>query len=109
MAKTRDFGAVLEKRVQSDPDLAAVVEREAFKANVAFQIYNARIAAGLTQKQLANHIGSQQSVIARLEDADYEGHSLSMLRRIAEALNCSLAVSLAPKTKATSRTVKKRS
>jgi hypothetical protein len=32
-------------------------------------------------------IGTTASVISRLEDADYEGHSLAMLRRIAAALN----------------------
>ena len=45
--------------------------------------------AGLSQRQLAKKIGTNASasVICRLEDADYEGHSLSMLKRIAEALD----------------------
>ena len=59
-------------------------------------IYDARMKAGLTQKQLADMIGTKQSVIARLEDADYEGHSLSMLRRIAEALDQKLEVRFVP-------------
>ena len=46
----------------------------------------------LTQKQLAELVGTTQSVIARLEDADYEGHSLSMLQRIAAAVNKRLEV-----------------
>lgn len=50
-------------------------------------IFDARNKAGLTQKDLAKLVGTTQSVIARLEDADYEGHSLSMLSRIAAALN----------------------
>jgi predicted transcriptional regulator len=41
----------------------------------------------LTQKELADRIGTKQSAIARLEDADYDGHSLSMLQKIAGALN----------------------
>ncbi len=32
-------------------------------------------------------VGTTASVICLLEDADYEGHSLSMLRRIAAALH----------------------
>lgn len=36
--------------------------------------------------------GSTQSVIARLEDADYGGHSLTMLRRIAEAIGYDVEV-----------------
>jgi transcriptional regulator with XRE-family HTH domain len=46
-----------------------------------------RTKAGLTQKELAKHVGTTPSVISRLEDADYRGHSLAMLRRIARALN----------------------
>lgn len=53
---------------------------------------NARAKANLTQKQLAALVGTTQSVIARLEDADYEGHSLSMLQRIATAVNKRLEV-----------------
>jgi predicted transcriptional regulator len=41
----------------------------------------------LTQTELARLVGTTQSVIARLEDADYQGHSLSMLSRVARALN----------------------
>jgi predicted transcriptional regulator len=36
---------------------------------------------------LAKRIGTSASAICRLDDADYEGHSLSMLKRIAEALD----------------------
>jgi transcriptional regulator with XRE-family HTH domain len=55
-------------------------------------IYDARVKAGLTQKELASMLGIKQSVIAQLEDADYEGHSLSMLQRIAVALDKRLEV-----------------
>ncbi|MFM5979750.1 MAG: helix-turn-helix transcriptional regulator, partial [Sphaerospermopsis kisseleviana] len=60
-------------------------------------IYDARKQAGLTQKQLADLVGTTQSVIARLEDADYEGHSLSMLARIAAALNQKVEIKISPK------------
>ena len=45
-----------------------------------------RTQAGLTQRQLAAKLKTSPSVVRRLEDADYEGHSLAMLRRIAEVL-----------------------
>jgi hypothetical protein len=41
-------------------------------------------------------IGTQQSVMSRLEDAYYEGHSLSMLQSIAQALNQRLELNLVP-------------
>ena len=53
---------------------------------IARKIHELRTAATLTQTQLAKLIGTTASVICRLEDADYEGHSLAMLRRIAGAL-----------------------
>ena len=55
-----------------------------------------REATGLTQAELAERVGTTQSVISRLESDDYEGHSLSMLNRIGAALNCRLTVGLAP-------------
>ena len=54
---------------------------------VARKIYALRKRAGLTQKQLAKLVGTTTSVVCRLEDADYQGHSLAMLRRVASALN----------------------
>ena len=59
-------------------------------------IYEARTQAGLTQEDLARLVGTKQPVIARLEDADYEGHSLSMLQRIAMALHQRLEIHLVP-------------
>ena len=66
--------------------LADLAEAEA-NDTVARKIYALRKRAGLTQKQLAKLVGTTTSVICRLEDADYQGHSLAMLRRVANALN----------------------
>jgi len=68
------------------------IRRERQKAEIAVEIYRMREQAGLTQKQLADKVGTRQSVISRLEDADYRGHSLEMLRRIAEALDHQLEI-----------------
>jgi transcriptional regulator with XRE-family HTH domain len=64
--------------------------------DVARKIYDLRAQAGLTQKQLAGMIGTTPSVISRLEDADYEGHSLAMLNRIAAALNKRVRIDFVP-------------
>ena len=71
---------------------------EAARANaeVARKIHELRTAAGLTQTQLAGLIGTTASVICRLEDADYEGHSLAMLRRIAGAMNQRIEIRFVP-------------
>jgi transcriptional regulator with XRE-family HTH domain len=96
MARTKNFADVVRKKLSADPDLAAGVEREYFNANIATQIYDLRKSHGLTQQQLADRVGTHQSVIARLEDADYEGHPLSMLIKIAASLNRRLSVSFQP-------------
>lgn len=90
--KTSDAVAILDRLTGDDPKLRARIEAEIVGSRVAGLIYEARTGAGLTQKQLAERIGAKQPVIARLEDADYEGHSLSMLVRIAAALGKRLDV-----------------
>jgi ribosome-binding protein aMBF1 (putative translation factor) len=97
MAKTtRDAIEILDRLTGDDPGLREMIAEEAAHAQVARMIYEARMTVGLTQKQLADLLGTQQSAIARLEDADYQGHSLAMLRRIAEALNQTLEVRFVP-------------
>jgi transcriptional regulator with XRE-family HTH domain len=54
---------------------------------VARKIYDLGTKAGLTQKRLAKLAGTAASVISPLEGADYDGHSLAMLRRIARAFD----------------------
>ncbi|PZV09816.1 MAG: transcriptional regulator [Leptolyngbya sp.] len=73
-----------------------MIKESSFNAELAQLIYQARTHAGLTQQQLADRIGTKQSVIARLEDAQYEGHSLSTLQKIARVLNQRLEVHLIP-------------
>jgi predicted transcriptional regulator len=94
--KPNDAIEILDRLTGDDPELLEMIAEETVNNQVARIIYEARTAAGLTQKQLADLVGSQQSTIARLEDADYEGHSLSMLRRIGEALNQTLEVRFVP-------------
>jgi predicted XRE-type DNA-binding protein len=77
-------------------------EEELVNAKLARKIYDLRTQADLNQKELAALVGTTASVISRLEDADYDGHSLAMLRRIAAALNKRVEirfVSVKPATK----------
>jgi len=92
--KTRDALELIARDVCAEPGFRARVEEEKFNAQVARMVLDARTAAGLTQQELAELAGTTQPVIARLEDADYEGHSLRMLRRIARALNRRLEIRL---------------
>jgi ribosome-binding protein aMBF1 (putative translation factor) len=84
----------------NDPKRRAAVAREEFNIQIAQQIYDLRTAARLTQRDLARRVGTSHSVISRLEDADYRGHSLSMLRRIAEALDSTIELRFLPSRRA---------
>jgi ribosome-binding protein aMBF1 (putative translation factor) len=92
--KITDAAEILIQRIGDTPELRERIAEEKLNIRVAQMIYDAREKAGLTQKQLAEMIGTKQQVIARLEDADYDGHSLSMLQRIATALGQRLEVSM---------------
>lgn len=89
---TRNLAEVVSARLAKDRGLARAVEAELFNICVSEELYRARTEAGLTQQQLAERAGTRQSVISRLEDADYAGHSLAMLRRIAAAVGKRLEV-----------------
>jgi ribosome-binding protein aMBF1 (putative translation factor) len=87
---------VLDHITGNDPELRAAIHEQKLNVLVAEMIHEARTAAGLSQAELAKLVGTTQSVISRLEDADYEGHSLSMLQRIADALHRRLEVRMVP-------------
>jgi ribosome-binding protein aMBF1 (putative translation factor) len=96
MAKTKDALKIIDRITGADQDLQRLIDEETLNAQVAATIYQARTRAGLTQQELADLVGTKQPVIARLEDADYEGHSLTMLQRIAQVLNKRVEVRLLP-------------
>jgi predicted XRE-type DNA-binding protein len=92
---TRNAVKILHKRyIKNAPERLESLKKERQKADIASQIYELRMQAGLNQKELAKLVGTTQSAISRLEDADYRGHSLDMLRRIAAALHYKVEVRL---------------
>lgn len=96
MTGTTDGLKILDNMIGDDKELRDLCEQATINAEVAQLIYDARVEAGLTQTELAKLIGTTQSVISRLEDADYEGHSLSMLNKIAQALRQEVKITLVP-------------
>jgi ribosome-binding protein aMBF1 (putative translation factor) len=81
-----------DRYVGTGAALAEAYEQEALNAEIARTIHKLRTRAGLSQRELARRVGTSASAICRLEDADYEGHSLSLLKRIAEALGSRVEV-----------------
>jgi DNA-binding XRE family transcriptional regulator len=94
---TTDAVEIVHRRYyEGKPERLAALEEERANAEIARKIYELRTRTGLTQTQLATLVGTTTSVICRLEDADYEGHSLSMLRRVANALNQRVEIRFVP-------------
>jgi ribosome-binding protein aMBF1 (putative translation factor) len=82
--------------IKGDKKRLAYIEQEKARLEIAQKIYELRTKANLTQKQLAHRIGTKQSVISRLEDADYDGYTLKILEKIAEAVHCHVRVEFVP-------------
>ena len=99
MAKKKritDAVEILNRRFGNDPETRRYMKDYRLNTHIAQLIYDAREDAGLTQKQLAKLVGTRKQVIARLEDADYDRTSLSMPRRIGEALGLDLEIRFVP-------------
>ena len=94
---TTDAVEILHRRLYAGkPKRLKSLEEARANQEIARKIYELRTAGGFTQAQLGKLIGTTASVICRLEDADYEGHSLAMLRRIGTALNQRLEIRFVP-------------
>jgi transcriptional regulator with XRE-family HTH domain len=67
--------------------------------DIAWQVSINRKSRELTQKQLAEKIGTTQTSITRWEDPCYGRHSIGALVKIAHAFDCALLVRLIPYSK----------
>lgn len=94
---TTDALKILAQIAGRDPARQRRFEEEIANREIAERIYWLRQQAGLSQAALAKRVGTTQSVISRLEDADYESHSLAMLNRIADAMERRVEIRFVPK------------
>ena len=94
---TTDAIKIMAEIVGHDPKRHQAFEEEVANREVAQKIYELRQHAGLSQAELAKRVGTTQSVISRLEDADYDGHSLAMLNRIAAAVDRRVEIRFLPR------------
>jgi transcriptional regulator with XRE-family HTH domain len=102
--KKTNFDLYLEEQLK-DPVFAERFEKAGEAWDVALQLVALREQAGFSQVELARKLRTTQQQISRLESPGYEGHSLSMLRRVARALNAHVRVVFEPGKKAGSSRV----
>ena len=91
--KKTNFDRYLAEQLQ-DPAFAARFKEAGDAWDVALQLAALREQAGFSQKELAQKLKTSQQQISRLESPGYEGHSLSMLRRVAKVLRARVRVVL---------------
>ncbi len=96
MKKKTNFDPCPEEEWR-DKDFAARFKKAGEAWDIAVQLASLRKKAGLSQKALAKRVGTSQQQISRLESPSYEGHSLSMLRRVAEVLEAAVRVEIHPR------------
>lgn len=94
--KSKSLRAAFDRYIGDDPAQQQAFEQALADYDVAQKIFDLRNKAGLSQRELARRIGTTASVICQLEDADYQGHSLLMLRRIAASLNKRVEIRFVP-------------
>ncbi|HEX3717908.1 MAG TPA: helix-turn-helix domain-containing protein [Verrucomicrobiae bacterium] len=93
-----DAVEILRRRYyEGKPNRLAALDEARGEDELARKIYALREEAGLTQERLAKLVGTTPSVISRLEDSEYEGHSLTMLKRIAAAVNKRVEIRFVPR------------
>jgi len=86
--------SILNKRLEGRPDLLVATFIERFSVESARAIYTARKEAGLTQRQLADRVGTSQAAIARLENSDYGVKTFQMVERVGEALGLTIRMQI---------------
>jgi len=93
MKRRTNFDLYLEKQLK-DPVFAERFRKAGKAWDLSIQLVSLRKKVGLSQKELAKRVGTSQQQISRLESPSYEGHSLSMLRRVAEVLGGTVYVEI---------------
>lgn len=93
MKPKTNFDLYLEQQLK-DKEFAERFRKAGEAWDVAIQLAQLRRRIGLSQKELAERVGTSQQQISRLESPSYEGHTLSMLRRVAEVLGAKVRVEI---------------
>ena len=81
------------KQALKDPKVKAEYDHLGPEYDIIEAIIRQRLKKGLTQKQLAQKMGTKQSALSRLESGNYNP-SLAFLKKVATALNSQLHINL---------------
>jgi ribosome-binding protein aMBF1 (putative translation factor) len=88
--KRDQHAEIVGQRSRKSAAYRKAFSRTVQQIDLALLVREMREESDMTQAELARKIGTTQSVIARLEDAEYRGHSLPILERIAAVCGVNL-------------------
>lgn len=91
---TEDALKIIKKRYGDSPGFEEGLAAERLGLTVAMMIRDARNKADLTQNQLAERSRTTERIISQLEAAECDDIDLSLLQRIAEALDRRIEISM---------------
>ena len=97
MANYSRWDEVKKQRSAPDAETRAGVEQDIALAQL---IYDLRTKAGISQRELAERMGTTQSAISRLEEGGGARNRIDTLARVATALDRHLIVSFPEKVPA---------
>ena len=83
----------LKKEILSDPEAQKAYDDLEFEFSLYRLIIEKRIKEGLTQKELAERMGTKQTAISRFESGNYNP-TLSFLKKLTEALGVKLEIKI---------------
>lgn len=88
----RNFDDILKESLK-DPEFKKEYDALEVEYSIITQVLKKRLKKGLTQKQLAQKIGTKQSAISRLEGGNISP-SIAFLEKVAKALGGKLQISI---------------
>ncbi|MGK7927317.1 MAG: multiprotein-bridging factor 1 family protein [Spirulina sp.] len=94
MKKTTDAVKIINNLIGDDREMQQAIAKAYLNAKIGQLIYDTRQQARLSQQELADAIGVDESIIEDLEEGDYEGDGLVMLQKIAKTIDFSLKIEL---------------
>ena len=83
----------LDKKL-SNPKFRKAFREEYEKVSIGEQLLKLRLEAGMTQAEVAKKVGTTASAISRYENAEYNRYELQTLRKIVEACDGVLQISM---------------
>lgn len=90
-----DVLAYFRRREEADPAFAALCEDEQGKFDLAHLVRDLREAAGMSQAEVAEKLGTKQPSIARIERAE-SWPKIEMLQKLARVFGMRLKIEFVP-------------